>query len=290
MIILENDWLRVEISTNGAEVRGVQQKKNGLDYMWTGDPEYWGRVSPVLFPIVGRLKDDQYQLDGKNYNLSQHGFLRDVVFEVEEQTATDVSFRFESAGRYLDIYPYDFKAMIRYTIKEDTLVVGWEIVNDNEDEMYFSIGAHPAFRIPLLPNETIEDYSLHMVPAAFKKVTEYELKDALIHEKGAANNLSTIKLTDSLFAQDALVYSYINQITLASDKSDHGVEVGFEGFPFVGIWSKYTNGKIAPFVCIEPWYGIADTHNTTGDLKEKFGINKLTPNGTFQAEYKMKFK
>jgi galactose mutarotase-like enzyme len=121
---------------------------------------------------------------------------------------------------------------------------------------------------------------------------EYELKNSLIHERGTANNLSTIKLSNSLFAKDALIYSNIGKVTLESNRSRHGVEVMFQGFPFVGIWSKYldTDGTIAPFVCIEPWYGIADTYDTTGNLKEKFGVNKLDEGKTFQAEYTMKFK
>lgn len=292
MIEIENDWLRVGIVNNGAEVRTVKHKKNGLDYMWTGDNAYWGRVSPVLFPIVGRLKEDRYQLDGRVYQMSQHGFLRDVVFDVLEQSTTDVSFLFESAGRFLDVYPYEFKAIIRYRLQDDSLIVQWEIVNENKEEMYFSIGAHPAFRIPLFENETIEDYSLNFTPSANKHVMEYELKNSLIHEKGTADDISTIQLTNTLFVHDALVFSNINQITLESTKSGHGVEVMFEEFPFVGIWSKYmdTEGTMAPFVCIEPWYGIADTYDATGNLKEKFGVNKLEAGEAFQAEYKMRFK
>src|SRR3954465_8895448 len=118
MIDIENDWLKVEISNNGAEVRKVKHKKNGLDYMWTGDKAYWGRVSPVLFPIVGRLKEDRYQLDGKAYEMSQHGFFGDVVFEVEEQSTSDISFSYESGGRFLDVYPYDFKIIIRYILNK----------------------------------------------------------------------------------------------------------------------------------------------------------------------------
>jgi galactose mutarotase-like enzyme len=278
MLVIENDWLKVDIVRNGAEVREVKHKKNGLDYMWTGDNAYWGRVSPVLFPIVGRLKEDRYQLDDHTYKMSQHGFLRDVVFDVEEQTATTVSFVFESAGRFSLVYPYEFKAIIRYLLKEE--------------EMYFSIGAHPAFKIPLVENETIEDYSLNFTPAVNKNVMEYDLKDSLIHEKGTANDISTIQLKHTLFAHDALIYSNIDQITLESNKSGHGIEVLFEKFPFVGIWSKNmdTTGTIAPFVCIEPWYGIADTYNTSGNMKEKIGVNKLEAGETFQAEYKMKFK
>ncbi|GHI00968.1 aldose 1-epimerase family protein [Neobacillus kokaensis] len=289
MIVIENEWLKVEISHHGAEVRKVTHKKNGLDYMWTGDPAYWGRVSPVLFPIVGRLQEDRYHLDSNTYEMSQHGFLRDVDFKVEEKTNTDVSFRFESEGRYLHVYPYEFKAKISYSLNEDLLAVRWDIENETNEDMYFSIGAHPAFRVPLLKNETMKDYSLDIIPAANKDVVEFEIWNSLVREKGIVNDLSTISLTDSLFVNDALIYSNIDQVTLTSNKSNHGVEVRFEGFPFVGIWSKYTDGKIAPFVCIEPWYGIADTYNTTGNLKEKLGINKLQPSETFQAEYTMKF-
>ncbi|PLS07082.1 aldose 1-epimerase family protein [Neobacillus cucumis] len=291
MIVIENEWLKVGIAENGAEVRTVKHKKNGLDYMWTGDNAYWGRVAPILFPIVGRLKEDRYEIDGKIYEMSQHGFLRDVLFDVAEQTKKNVSFEFESAGRFLQVYPYEFKAMIHYVLKEDSLIVQWEIVNQNKEEMYFSIGAHPAFKIPLLENEGMGDYSLTFTPAANKDVIEYELKDSLIHEKDPASGISTIQLKSSLFSHDALIYSNIDQITLQSNKSSHGVEVIFKKFPFVGIWSKYMDkdGTMAPFVCIEPWFGIADTYITSGNLKEKFGINKLDKEETFQAEYKMKF-
>jgi galactose mutarotase-like enzyme len=291
MFVIENDVLKVDIVRHGAEVRKVTHKKNKLDYMWTGDETYWGRVSPVLFPIVGRLKEDHYQLDGQTYKMSQHGFLRDVDFDVADQTSTTVSFVFESLGRFIHVYPYEFTATIRYRLIEDSLIVQWQILNVNKEAMYFSIGAHPAFKVPLVENETIEDYHLHFKPAINKNVMEYELKNSFIHEKGTANKLSTIPLTNSLFARDALIYSNIDKVTLVSNQSGHGVEVMFQGFPFVGIWSKYmeTDGTIAPFVCIEPWYGIADTYDTTGNLKEKFGVNKLGAGETFRAEYIMKF-
>lgn len=292
MIVIENDWLKVSIERYGAEVRKVKHKENALDYMWTGDAAYWGRVSPVLFPIVGRLKEDHYQLDGQTYKMSQHGFLRDVEFDVAEQTSTTVSFVFESLGRFIHVYPYEFKAVIQYRLIEDKLIVQWQILNENKDEMYFSIGAHPAFKVPLVENETIEDYHLEFTPAANQNVMEYEIKNSLIHEKGTANDLSTIQLTSTLFTNDALIYSNIDKVTLVSKRSGYGVEVMFQGFPFVGIWSKYeeTDETIAPFVCIEPWYGIADTYDNTGNFKEKFGINMLEAGETFQAEYIMKFK
>lgn len=291
LINIENEWLSVEISSSGAEVRKVNHKKNNLDYMWSGDSTYWGRVSPVLFPIVGRLKEDQYQLNDKKYDMSQHGFLRDIEFEVDEQTTTHVTFVCASAGRFAHIYPYEFKAYIHYHLKENSLIVEWEIVNESKEEMYFSIGAHPAFKVPLLENETIEDYRVQLTPAINKEVMEYEIKDALIHEKGLVNDTPVIPLSHSLFKNDALVYSNIESAKLTSQKSSHSVEVIFENFPFVGIWSQYTDdvGQMAPFVCIEPWHGIADTYDTSGNFKEKLGINKLGIGEVFKAAYKMKF-
>ncbi|MFD1388935.1 aldose 1-epimerase family protein [Oceanobacillus oncorhynchi subsp. oncorhynchi] len=290
--IIENDWLKVEIESNGAEIRVVEHKKNNLSYMWTGDSAYWGRVSPVLFPIVGRLKGDQYQLDGKTYDMSQHGFLRDVEFKLSSHSAEQVAFEVASDGRFKDMYPYEFKATITYSLNQDSLSVDWKIENNNSGEMYFSIGAHPAFRIPLLENEGLEDYQLKFTPAPNKEVMEYGLENALVHEKGARNQLPDITLQSELFAKDAMIYSHIDRIELVSAKSDHGVEVEFTDFPFVGIWSKYNeeNNSIAPFVCIEPWCGIADMHDTTGDFKEKFGVNRLEAGEVFQKAYTMTFK
>lgn len=168
-------------------------------------------------------------------------------------------------------------------------MIGWEITNVNNDEMYFSIGGHPAFRVPLLEGESLEEYRLTLNPAKNKAAKEYELKDSFIQEKGVSGHKS-IKLAASLFKNDALIYGNIDLVTLES--GNHGVEVTMKDFPFAGIWSKYNkqDGTIAPFICIEPWYGIADTVNTTGNLKEKFGINKLEPGGTFRSEYGIRFK
>lgn len=290
--IIENDWLKVEIDSSGAEIRAVEHKKNKMNYMWTGDSAYWGRVSPILFPIVGRLKRDQYQLEEKTYEMSQHGFLRDVDFELSTHSAEHASFEITSNERFKDIYPYEFKAVITYALNQNSLSVDWKIENQNNGEMYFSIGAHPAFRIPLIESEGVEDYHLKFTPAPHKEVMEYALENALIHENGIRNNLPEIPLQPELFTKDAMIYSHIDRVELVSAKSNHGVEVGFTGFPFVGIWSKYNpeNDSMAPFVCIEPWYGVADTHDTTGDLKEKFGINQLEAGGIFQKAYTMTFK
>lgn len=291
LTVIENEWLQVKIAAKGAEVREVKHKKNGLDYMWTGDSEYWGRVSPVLFPIVGRLKDDQYKLDGTTYEMPQHGFLRDQDFILDKQSNTEAAFVLESAGKFKQTYPQEFKAVIHYELSGASLTVKWEILNADKGEMFFSIGAHPAFRVPLLNDEHVSDYRVDFTPRKNHMVTEYELQDSLIREKGQTSELSSFQLNGSLFKNDALVYSHIDAVSLTSIKSGHGVKVLMENFPFVGIWSRYMEdeGIMAPFVCIEPWYGIADTLKATGNLNEKSGIQKLGEGEIFRTHYEINF-
>lgn len=292
LISIENESLKAKISLNGAELREVKSKENNLDYMWTGDEAYWNRVSPVLFPIVGALKDEQYQVDDKTYSMSQHGFLRDAKFELVSEDKSRASFAFESDGEFTDVYPYEFKILIHYTLEENKLNVAWEVINLNKEKMYFAIGAHPAFRVPLLENEKMEDFHLVFTKAENKDVIEFDVANSLVREDGTANDISMIPLTSSLFKNDAIIYSNIDSIKLASSKSDHSVEVLFEEFPYVGVWSKYdeTDDTIAPFVCIEPWYGLADMQDSDGDFKNKRGINKLDVGETFKTNYSMKFE
>ncbi|GAQ19762.1 aldose 1-epimerase [Oceanobacillus picturae] len=290
MQVIENEYLKVSISPEGAELREVWSKQEEIQYMWEGDPAYWGRVSPVLFPIVGRLKNDRYQVDGKEYAMNQHGFLRDVTFELHEHRADHVSFSFSSNGQFTAQYPYEFQAIISYTLKEDSLSVSWKVMNKNENSMYFSIGGHPAFQVPLLKGETLADYRLELLGDG--NVTQFELENALIHVK--ESNLDTpIKpvLSYDLFKNDALIYRNIKQVKLQSTKSGKGIQVDCAGFPYLGIWSKYNEktDTIAPFLCIEPWHGIADMHDTTGELKEKAGINVLPAGEVFESEYVLSF-
>lgn len=292
LIEIENEMLKAKISSDGAELREVKNKNNNIDYMWTGDDKYWGRVSPILFPIVGALKNEQYQVDDKTFSMSQHGFLRDAKFESVYQDESRVSFVFESDGAFTNVYPYEFRILIHYTLQENSLNVEWEVINLDKKTMYFSIGAHPAFRVPLLENERMEDFHLLFTKAENEDVIEFNVENSLVRENGTANDISMIPLSSSLFENDAIIYSNIDSIKLASSKSDHSVEVLFEEFPYVGVWSKYdeTDDTIAPFVCIEPWHGLADMQDSDGDFKNKRGINELEVGETFKTDYSMKFE
>lgn len=284
MITIANEILAVQISSKGAELQGIQRKDNQLEYLWSGDAAFWGKKSPVLFPIVGGLKNNQYRFEGKTYELGRHGFARDREFEVAEQTPHSVTFILTDDAETLQRYPFPFTLGIRYEVHDATLSVKYTVQNTGERAMYFSVGAHPAFRVPLAEGTAYSDYHLH-----FNNTENAGLwplsPEGQIQEQPVAffDNTQDLPLTKELFYKDALVFKHLasNSISIRSGKTPHGLELRFPGFPYMGIWAA----KDADFVCIEPWCGIADAVNASGELQEKEGIIELAPEGIFQREW-----
>ncbi len=281
---LSNEFLEVRIAALGAELQNIILKENGLDYMWSGDPAYWAKKSPVLFPIVGGLKDSNYSFEGKSYSLNRHGFARESLFEVSAKTNNSISFLLQSDETTLAVYPFHFQFFVTYTLVQQTLEVSYLVKNTGDQNMYFSVGAHPAFAVPLSPNTTYTDYYLHfskqeesgrwpLSPEGLIKSTPEKMLDGT----------DQLPLTKELFYGDALVFKDLRStsISIRSDKTPHGLTVNYEGFPYMGIWAF----KQANFVCIEPWCGIADSENTNGQLIDKEGINKLSPQESFQRSW-----
>lgn len=286
LIKLENDFITVIISEKGAEQTSLKNKQTGIEYLWQGEPAYWKRQAPVLFPFVGRLKDDQYEYENKTYSMSQHGFARDRVFEVTNQSETEVTLSLSSDAESKEVYPFDFCLSISYQLNEETVKVSYKVENINQDKpMYFSIGGHPGFNVPLTDDTTFEDYYLSFSPKRSRTVIP--LKGAYIdYENRTLGQTNTdIALRWSLFSEDALIYETKNKnvFSILSDKTKHGISISFEGFPYVGIWSPAELN--APLVCIEPWYGIADTNDASGQLEEKLGIQKLKAGEVFDCAY-----
>ncbi|MDT0016562.1 aldose 1-epimerase family protein [Listeria swaminathanii] len=285
MIKLENELLLVEMKTAGAELTRILRKDTGLEYLWNADSKFWGRHSPVLFPTVGRLVEDTYLVDGKPYHLGQHGFARDRDFKVMEQTENSVRFELDSDEDSLAIYPYKFKLSIIYTIEKDSVAVSYEVENRDDKRIYFSIGAHPAFNLPLTEGTAFEDYYLDFG-------TEENLETLCLEgpyrsgviEKVTSEPARYLPLSYDLFKNDALIFEALKQkeVTIKSDKTPHFVKVSFPEFPFVGIWTAKTG---TPFLCIEPWYGIADGAGKSVELRDKAGIEHLEPEAVFASEY-----
>jgi galactose mutarotase-like enzyme len=282
---LENDQCRVGVQTQGAELSSfVRKDLDNLEYMWQADPSVWARHAPVLFPIVGRLPQDTYQYKGQSYKLSQHGFARDQEFSLAQQTANTLVFELRADEKSRAVYPFDFVLRISYRLKDTTLTVGWEVQNPASEELLFSIGAHPAFRCPLLPGEQFEDYYFAFdAPETFER---YLLEGGLLNgeTEPALTNATELPLTYELFAQDALVLKKFDFSKLALRKhgSERAVSMRFDGFPYLGLWTK---GPGAAFVCIEPWQGIASSVGDSGELADKEGILTLAPRQNFTAEY-----
>ena len=282
---IENEFLIAEFAEDGAELISLQSKSTGIEYIWQGDPAFWNRHAPVLFPIVGRLKNDQYTYQDKTYNMSQHGFARDSLFTVIEHGEALVSFSLKSTNETKKIYPFDFELIISYELENDQLRVNYQVENTGSEAMYFSIGGHPAFNVPLEAKLTFEDYYLKSSPQ--KSRTQIPLIGSYIdtkHKTLAQTNIG-IDLTHDLFKKDALIFETKgnNSFTIASDHSKHELQLSYNDMPYVGIWSP--SAKEAPFVCIEPWCGIADTIDSIGDITKKIGINKLSESALFKTEY-----
>ncbi len=288
MVHLKNDFLEVEIDSKGAEVKKIYHRQFHLDYLWNSDATYWNRSSPVLFPIVGKVKDNTYTYNNLPYHLTQHGFARDTNFVSESATATEAVFSISSTPETLTIYPFKFRLYITYTLYKTSLTVAYKVIHDGEGEMLFSIGAHPAFLCPLEQGLSFEDYKLTFE----KKETTQRL---LLGTTGISRNTEVVFANDSqqipldysLFeTKDAIVFKGLQSkyMTLSSDKASHGLHFHFEGFPYMGIWTKP-----GPFICIEPWHGIADFEDTDGKLEHKEGIIGLSSGKAFEAHYTMDF-
>ena len=283
-IIIENENLRVAIQPKGAELDSIVHKQHTLEYLWQGDAAFWGKKSPVLFPIVGTLKDDTFMYEGKNYNLPRHGFARDKVFIVEKHTKDSATFLLKSDEDSFKTYPFLFEFRLHYALKDNTLSVTYDVNNISDGDMYFSVGGHPAFRLPLVEGTVYTDYFIEL--NAVETRGRYPLsKEGLLEvsTNPFLENTHKIPLHPSLFYEDAVVFKHLtsNNMTIRSEKTPHGLRMTFEEFPYFGIWAA----KNAPFMCLEPWCGIADSVNTTQDLTEKEGINKLEKGKCFERTW-----
>ncbi|MEO8821613.1 MAG: aldose 1-epimerase family protein [Ginsengibacter sp.] len=281
MVQIKNDGLVVTISEKGAELQSVQF--NALEYLWQADANYWGKHAPVLFPIIGELKDGKYIFNDKEYHLPRHGFARDKIFEAKKTADESAIFTLHNNAETLAVYPFQFIFQVQYEIKQHTLYCSYIVQNVNESDMYFSVGGHPAFRVPLNDKLKYDDYILEFNNDSTLK--RFLLDNGLTNGSTETITLDGKKLhlKSSLFYNDAIVLKHINsdQIQLYSDKDPHGLKFSFEGFPYVGIWAA----KDAPFVCLEPWCGIADNIHHDYELANKEGINQLAPGGTWKRTW-----
>ena len=283
---IENSFLKISVSDHGAELTGIYDKTNDREILWQADPAYWKRHAPVLFPNVGRNYKDIWRLNGKEYPSRQHGFARDNDFICTDITDTSLSFVLKSSEETLNVYPFAFALKITYTLKERDLDVCWEVVNNDSETMYFTIGGHPAFRVPVREGESQSDYRL-----AFEGLDTltYLLIDTSVgtvladepHTLSLENG--TCSIAPHMFDKDALVFDngQIEWAALALPDGKTYIALESKGFPNFGIWSK----PGAPYVCLEPWCGRCDNRGFEGELSEKPGVNTLKAGEVFEKSY-----
>lgn len=287
--VIENENLKVTVADHGAEVRSIIRKSDNAEMMWQADAAYWGRTSPVLFPLIGNYYEKKSVYQGKTYELGQHGFARDMDFELVKEAADELIFSLKDTEETLQKYPFHFELQIRYVLQGTTVQVRWTVKNTNEETMYFSIGAHPAFNCDLdtyrlrfekngIPCESLTGNIIaNDGSGCLSDETEkLQLQDGLL------------TMSDELFAKDALIIEkqQADVVSLVSPDGKSVVSVTCPT-PLFGIWSPV--GKHAPFMCIEPWYGRCDRVGYDQKLEGREYGNVLAPADEFHGGYEIRF-
>lgn len=274
--VIENEHLIVTVKDKGAEVSSVIAKKTGIEYIWQADEKVWNRHAPVLFPFVGRLKEDSFRYQGNTYPMGQHGFARDSKFSVHERLTDSITFILAPNGHFKDVYPFLFELQLTYQLFENQLSVIYKVKNLDENTMYYSIGGHPGFNVPLTEGEAFEDYYVKMAPETSRERLLLE-GPYLAADKALEVEQNKFPLQRELFLNDAIILKTPEPttVTLASKKGEHGVTMSYEDFDYLGIWTKPQQD--ATYVCLEPWCGLADRSDSDGALERKTAIQSLEP-------------
>ena len=282
MAKISNDKLTVEIDSLGAQITGIL-KNDGREFLWQrNDPHWWRYCSPILFPIIGKLKDGKFTYEGNTYEMNGHGFARTSEFKLFEKKEDSATFVLKSSENTLKQYPFDFELYITYTIVNDGIDFKWTVKNTDEKEMYFSIGGHPAFNV-----ERTKDIKLSILPKEGRNVKRYFIKGPYLDEIKDCDQYE-YTLTKESFESDALVFDNLDGLKLYQD--DFEITLNMGNMPLVGIWSQIVDDEMAPFVCIEPWAGVADRWTHNGNLKEKFLINKVESRKCKEYNFSLNFK
>lgn len=284
MIILENEILRVSIDTKGAELTSVFNKVTRLEHLWQADPAVWPWHAPNLFPVVGECIDNSILVHGIPYKMGRHGFARHSKFTVMTATELHAEFSLEYSDATLEVYPFKFQFQVFYDLSGNNLRITYKVINEDEKCIYFAVGGHPAFNVPFHPAESFEEYYLQF---------EYpeDLKKHLLTADGFFSGETEriplqdgkLMITRELFAGGALVFKDLisKKVLLKSMNRSQYLEVSFPRFPYIALWTK----EDVPFICVEPWFGCADTIGTHLNITEKEGIKSLGKGHVFEADY-----
>ena len=272
VLTIQNTWLTAKFSKLGAELISLKDQA-GLEYIWQADIAFWSQHAPILFPIVGNLKDGYYYYKDEKFRLPQHGFARNMQFSVIELKPDCITLQLQSDDSSRQCYPFDFTLTVRYNLEGKRLKSEISVVNVGMNDMYFSLGLHPGFNCPLFPGEKKSDYTLvfnkrekakiHLRKGGFRtgKTEDFAISD------------KAIPIRDELFDNGALILSGLRSNTITLRNTHKAImQLSYKGFDYLGLWSR---SAVAPFICIEPWSGVTDVEWSTHFLEDTDGINLL---------------
>ncbi len=279
---IENEYLRVGVKEYGCEITSIYSKTTDFEYLWQGDESIWYGQAPILFPIVGRLIDDKYTYGGKVYEMPKHGFARKTDWECLSKGGNTMLWRLTHSEDTLKMYPFEFELLVEYSLEGKSLCVKHTVNNLTDGVMYFSLGAHPAFncrigdKLIFSERETLSKIKIDLEKSLRLPETFPMLKD----EK-------EIVITENIFSEDALIFEGVRSESISLESTALGKRIDFTlgGAPYLGIWAK----PGAPYVCIEPWYGVNDGQVPVGDFSQKKGINPIEKGGSFNFTWKAEF-
>ncbi|MDZ4666426.1 MAG: aldose 1-epimerase family protein [bacterium] len=282
---ISSESLQVSIQENGAELCSVKDIKTGLEFMWDANPDIWNRHAPVLFPIVGKLNNNEIRINGQKYSMNQHGFARDMPFEPIEVYSDLLKFMLESNEETLKKFPYEFKFFITYQIVKNKVSITYSCLNQGQENMYFSVGAHPGFKLPL---PQLDQYQIEFEYP--EDLNRHLLKDGLFsgETESLGRQTQILPLNSALFLKDAIVLEGLKStwLKLVQTETNFAVKLDFAGFPYMGIWAKL---GAQDFICLEPWQGLADSIGFEGEISQKKGIHCLGPGSELSFTYSLEF-
>ncbi|MEM0576764.1 aldose 1-epimerase family protein [Flavobacterium polysaccharolyticum] len=276
-ISINNDQITAQFKTLGAELFSLKDKNN-KEFIWEGNPNFWGKHSPILFPIVGSLKNNTFEYNDNSYSLPRHGFARELTFEVIDKKEDSVTFSLQSNEETQKKYPFSFELQLSYTLIGRSLHLGYKVINTSNTVLPFSIGGHPAFALP----KAFDSYQLQF--DGLDSLTFNLLEEGLISDQTKTIEIPNqqLNLEYQLFENDALVFKNISSKSVTILEENQPIlKVDYSDFPDLGVWTPVN----APFICIEPWFGYSDTPNNSGKILEKEGIQLVTPKTFFESNY-----
>ena len=273
---ISNHSLQLVMSNIGAELQSIQ--KNGREYLWNGDPQYWPERSPILFPYVGRFTEGKYRLGGREYEMEIHGFAKKYPYRVAEQKQNSITFELRDHTETYQMYPYHFILQVTYRLQDNTIAITYRVFNASPDTMYFGIGGHPGFRVPLEEGLTFSDYYLEFSGTSCPERIGHTPACFLsgINQPFPLEDNRILRLHHKMFDEDAIVFrNMADEVTLKSEKGMRQVTVSYPNMPYLGLW--HAPKTEAPYLCIEPWTSLPSRQNIVEEFRYKSDLIRLAP-------------